>query len=228
MLCVRFFIGLIRTNGKFQPSIEIRSLQIWRFFSCHRMGMVVLSVMMVVVVALLCVIHHAEHGRCYGFFFPVTECKYVRQRWNTARVLSYGKHSKLNRLPQTMAEQFIHIYYRRMKFRKFCILLSSHDIQTIQTRLELGEHLHNNNDKRKKKKKKKKKSEAGEEELGSLKALQIHMHILHPNVLAVFIENTVYGQEWMGMATKSREIREFSLLTIHCIPLAMVGIWHIL
>lgn len=40
--------------------------------------------------------------------------------------------------------------------------------------------------------------EAGAEELGSLKALQIHMHILHPNVLAVFIKSTVYGHERMG------------------------------
>lgn len=50
-------------------------------------------------------------------FFHFVIFFFCENRWNT-RVLSNGKHSKLKRL-QTMAEQFIHIYYRRMKFRIF-------------------------------------------------------------------------------------------------------------
>lgn len=51
------------------------------------------------------------------FSFILSSFFFCENRWNT-RVLSNGKHSKLKRL-QTMAEQFIHIYYRRMKFRIF-------------------------------------------------------------------------------------------------------------
>lgn len=74
----------------------------------------------------------------YSTFSPSSKLR--RKRENTVRVLSHGKHSKLKRPPQTMAEQFIHIYYKEewnsenfAFYRRLMTVKPSHAF-------ELGEH----------------------------------------------------------------------------------------